>query len=171
MPDIGAKCSELLAAFQSDAYLAAFQFLDHLRDLGKQEPEIVGLEQQLVQRLAVKSHERISIAFPEVSDEELLDHYKLTSGWRRAELEELTLEECVRIHERIEIEPDPQSILIVGNRRRRRTGHQAGGSLREYLICEIDQEGETFIFCLVTGSWRKMITFNRFATKSPISQI
>jgi uncharacterized protein (TIGR04141 family) len=150
LQSVGAKCSELLAAYESNAYKEAFGYLDHLQPLGKHDPEIDRLEIHLAARLAERTHDRISIAFPEIPDEEQLDHFKVTGDRHAIQLEELTLEGIYQFLSQDELEPNPASIFVVGigdndapvTKRR---------SLREYLVCEIEHDNETYIFCL--GHW------------------
>ncbi len=150
LSSVGAKCSELLDAYESDAYRDAFSYLDHLRPLGKHEPEVEGLEALLSSQISDRAHDRISIAFPELPDEELLEHYKVSSNGHSVELEELTLDCIYQFIAEVGIDSDPGHIFVVGigdngepvTKRR---------NLREYIVCEIDRDDDTYIFCL--GHW------------------
>ena len=139
----------MLDLFESKDYKDGYEFLDQLQPLNKHDPRIPGLESQLVQRLKESSSDRISIAFPEMPNEEALDHYKVTCGGS-VDMQELTLEGIYDFIKTNDLAAEPEKIYVVGigdndaavTRRR---------SLRDYLACEFDHENETFLFC--NGEW------------------
>lgn len=146
---LGAICTDLLERYEAKDYKKLYGFLDNLMPLGKHDPRIPELEEKLAKRLAAKSYEKISIAFPEIPDEERLNHYKVSCGIS-VDLEELTLEGIYEFIKDYGIEANPDKIFVLGignddspvTRRR---------SLREYLAAEFEKGSDTFIFC--NGDW------------------
>jgi len=146
---LGAVCTELLDYYTGTNYKELFGFLDNLQPLSRHDPRLPTLEQELLERVQAKSFEKISIAFPEIPNEEVLDHYKVSSRVAM-DMEELTLEGIYEFIDQPNVTADPAKIFVVGigdndaavTRRR---------CLRDYLAAEFEQGEETFIFC--NGEW------------------
>lgn len=142
---LGSVCTELFDYYSDTNYKKAFGFLDNLQPLSKHDPRLPDLEQKLVERVQAKSFEKISIAFPEMPNEELLHHYKISCRATML-MEELTLEGIYKFLEETSVTADPAKIFVVGigdndnavTRRR---------CLRDYLAAEFEKGEETFIFC------------------------
>ncbi len=147
---VGDKCAELLKAFRSDAYKVAFGYLDHLWPINRKAPEIAGLEAKLEAKIAARSHNRLAVALPEIPDEEVLDFYKIFTQGRAVELDELDLEGIYAFLAGLRDPPSIRdvSIIGIGDNYEPVTPKR---TLRDYLVCELDADGETYIFCL--GEW------------------
>lgn len=152
LESLGAKCSDLLELYESEGYKEGFEFIDHLQPIGKKDPAIENLELQLVQRLTDRETDRLSIAFPEVPDDELLDHFRVWSGHTSVDMPELELSAMYEFLDENDIEPDPADIHIIGIDGNDNAVTKAR-TLRDYLACEFDEGGNTYIFC--HGDWFK----------------
>lgn len=146
---LGSVCKELFDRFASTDYKSSYAFLDNLVPLGRHDARIPEMEHELIERLKRKSKDRLSIACPEMPDEERLQHYRISCG-ASAQLDELTLEGIYEFIDDNQIEVNPNKIHVVGignddspvTRKR---------SLRDYLAAEIQINKDTFIFC--NGEW------------------
>lgn len=146
---LGSVCTDLLDHYESTDYKKLYGFLDNLMPISKHDPRRDDLEKKLVKRLAARSYDKISIAYPEMPDEERLHHYKVSSGVS-VDMDELTLEGLYEFMDDYSVAADSDKIHIIGigdndspvTRKR---------SLRDYLAAEFDKGGETFIFC--NGDW------------------
>lgn len=150
LAEVGDKCGELLVEFESEKYKESFRYLDNLWPINKNAPEVVDLDKELVAKLGARSHDRIAIAFPEIPDEELLDHFKVYCHFEAADLEELGLAGIYKFMDDSGLPPEPSQINIVGIGDNDQPVTKSR-SLREYLVCEVDRGDDTFIFCV--GQW------------------
>ena len=150
LAQVGDKCGELLAEFESEKYKDSFRYLDDLWPINKNSPEIPDLNNDLATKLAARSHDRIAIAFPEIPNEELLDHFRVYCRFESVDLEELGLAGIYTFMDESSLPPDPSQINIVGIGDNDQPITKSR-TLREYLVCEVDRGDETFIFCV--GQW------------------
>lgn len=146
---LGAICTDLLDRYEATDYKKLYGFLDNLVPLSKHDNRRADLEQQLVDRLKAKSYDKISIAFPEMPDEERLNHYKVSCD-TSVDLDELTLEGLYEfIYDyTIDVNLDKIYVLGIGNDDSPVTRRRP---LRDYLAAEFEHGNETFIFC--NGEW------------------
>lgn len=148
--DLATKCEKLLSIYKLSDYKTQFEIIDHLQPLQKHDPVVPFLEEQLSDRLKTRSTERISLAFPEVPNPELLEHYKVTGAFHSEDFDELTLSGIYDFMDRHSVQPKSDKVHIIGIGAND-TACTRLLSLREYLVGEFEQGLDTFLFC--HGNW------------------
>jgi|GEM_PF-2786398 len=151
LEDLAQKCSTILNLYNSDRYKENFSFLDHYRAIGKKDPIIQYLEVELENRILSQSTAKISIASPEMPDEQNIDRYKIYSGYKKNYFTELKLEEVYRfLTSYPDIENPLEKAHIIP------LDHDdnpcaKSASLRDYMVCEVAYEDNVFV--LSAGVW------------------
>jgi uncharacterized protein (TIGR04141 family) len=148
---LGEKCAQLLELFESDAYKDKLSFIDQLQPLNRKDPVVGRLDAELKRRLDLQSHDRIAIAYPELPDEEQLAVYKIWKQRSNSELEEISLGS---VYDFFNVYPDvprdPSQVHVIGlDGNDEPVTHKR--SLRDYLVCEIEWEGKTYVLSI--GQW------------------
>jgi uncharacterized protein (TIGR04141 family) len=151
LESIGEKCIHLFKQYHSDAYKTHFAFIDHIQPLSKKDPLVTELDADLQARIDARSQERLTIAYPEVPDYELLNVYRMQYGRKYKDMEELSLTEVyyfLDLHS--EIPALLNKLWVVGlDMNENAVTHKH--SLHDYLVCEIERGGDTYILSL--GQW------------------
>jgi len=145
------KCTEILALYNSDRYKENFAYLDHYRALGKDDTIIPHLESELEERIRNQSEDKISVASPELLDEQNIDHYKIY--WRRIkhEFSELKLEEVYFfLSNNTEIENPLEKVHIIPLDQDDNPCTKLA-ELRDYMVCEVVYEEDVYV--LSAGTW------------------
>lgn len=144
-------CRELLRSFESDRYRESFAFIDHLQPLARTNPLVAVLDSMATQMVSNRDKDRISIAYPEVPDFERLSQFKIWRARDNSMLPEIDLDAVYGfLDEHDNLPLNMERIYILGldaddspvMRKR---------SLRDYLVCELDYNEQTYILSL--GSW------------------
>lgn len=148
--DLAERCTELLVAYNSDAYRERFEFIDHLRPLKSTDPVVAQLEARLQELLEDRDDEMVAIAYPELPDDRL-DQWKVWKGHKRGWYEELELADIYEfLDEHDDVEPDPAAISVIGldSDEQPITGKT---NLHRFLVAQVEYEGSTFVLSL--GAW------------------
>lgn len=151
LAELPAKCEALLERFSSDDYKANFGFIDHLRPLRKDDPVVTDLNQALTERMASGSTDRVAVAPPDILDEVRLTAFTLKGAGVNDEADELDLATVYGVlddRDDVELVLDKVRVTPVNDE-----GAPIGTShrLRDYLVCEIEQDGQLFV--LSAGEW------------------
>lgn len=166
---LGQKCGQLLELYESDAYKENFGFIDHLQPLGKADPLVPLLDAHLRERLQGGSHDRISIAYPELPDEEQLAAFKLWHGSDHIYMEDLSLSGVYRYFETCpDVPRDPAACWVIGlDSNDGPVTHKR--PLREYLVCEAEHDGQIYVLSL--GQWFRVETDYAQQVRDAVAEI
>ncbi|MEV8539511.1 DUF6119 family protein [Streptomyces sp. NPDC051572] len=142
---------ELLAQFESDEYKKNFPFLDYYRPIDKESDTSKQLEKTLTERITARQQEKISLALPQLIDDEQVSHFELYARYRAAELDEITLSGVYAFLDEYYDGLDPLNtvkIMPVSD-----TGQAAGQkrTLRDWIVCELPDGSKTYVLSL--GQW------------------
>ncbi len=160
LEELAIKCSDILALYDSDRYKDNFAYLDHYRAVGKNDPVIAQLESELERRIIAQSTDKISIASPEIPDEQNIERYKIHIGISQYEFPELKLEEVYHfLSSNPDIENPLNKVHIIPLDQDDNPCAKAS-TLRDYLVCEAALAGD--IYVLSAGVW--------FRVSSPYAQ-
>lgn len=145
------KCSDILAIYNSDRYKENFAFLDHYRALGKSDPVIPNLDAELINRIRDQRTDKISLASPELLDEQNIDRYKIYCGRGSREFAELKLEEVYMfLADHADIEDPLEKVHVIPlDQDDNACGKPA--DLRDYMVCEVAYQGNVYV--LSAGTW------------------
>ncbi len=148
MPEI---LAELLERYQATDYKKGFRFLDHFQPMSKQSVVAPRLEGLLRERVMERHTEKISLATPQIIDDEQVNHFEVSARYKVAELDEVTLSSVYKFLDEFYEGGDPLGdtrIVPVSD-----SGQAAGKkrSLRDWIVCEIEDSGKTYVFSL--GEW------------------
>lgn len=151
LESLAEKCAELLRLFHSDTYKESFRFVDYIQPLRHRDGRIERLDSEVKQRIDARSRDRISVAYPELVDQEQLSCYRLAYRSKRKDIEEVTLEE---IYHFLTTYPDIGSPLddvsIIGiDEHEKPVTHKH--KLRHYLVSEVEEDDGTYVLSL--GQW------------------
>lgn len=147
---LGSLCETLLEKFQSQTYKEHFGFIDYLKPLQRHHDLVEVLNNKLKDLLETRVLDRITAAHPEIPESSIVN-YKIFSGRKKLEIEEISLEQ---IYVFMDTYPDLDDYLsktfIVGIDSE---GDQKTPKfrLKDYLVCEISDGSATYILSL--GEW------------------
>lgn len=166
---LGHKCEQLLELYESDAYKENFGFIDHLQPLAKTDPLVPILNGHLRERLETGAYDRISIAYPELPDEEQLAVFKLWHGTDHIYLEDLSLSGVYRYFEICpDVPRDPSMCWIIGlDSNDSPVTHKR--PLRDYLVCETEHDGQIYVLSL--GQWFRVEADYAQQVRDAVAQI
>ena len=149
--DLGEFCAALLKVYESDECRKRFDFLDRMQPLPKSAPIIAELEAKLLDRITRRSDKKLVIAYPDFTQEQLVDHYRIGSGHRSVEMHDVSLSGVYKfLDDNPDVSPEVDKIWVFGE-------DSDGGriterrTLREYLVCEVAREDA--IYYLSFGEW------------------
>lgn len=145
------KCLEILVLYNSDRYKENFAFLDHYRALGKKDPIIPYLESELEERIRNQSTDKISVASPELLDEQNIDRFKIFSGRSNYEFPELKLEEVYSFLRNNEDIEDPLEKVKIIPLDQDGNPCTKSADLRDYMVCEVAHAENVYV--LSAGTW------------------
>ncbi|MZE47109.1 hypothetical protein GTY49_30000 [Streptomyces sp. SID5477] len=143
--------SALLERYQATDYKKGFPFLDYFQPLAKESEEVSALEELLLRKVKERRTEKISLAMPQIIDDEQVSHYEISARYKVAEVDEVTLSSAYRFLDEFYEGDDPlggAKIVPVAD-----SGQAAGKKrpLRDWIVCEIEQSGKTYVLSL--GEW------------------
>lgn len=145
------ECSYLYELYLSDSYKEHFGFIDYFCAFNKKDPLVEILNEDLIDKVNLRTHEKISVAHPELFDEQLLDHYKLYFYNRNQVFDELTLQAIYEFMDTYNDIDDPlDKIKIIGLDENDNPVTKSS-SIKEYLVCEIEKDNKTYV--ISSGSW------------------
>ncbi len=152
LADLETHASFLLEQFQSDNYRDAFGFIDNFRPLRSGDPLVEHLDGLLAEALDGRQTQKLSLAAPEVLDEDRFDHFKVIFAGKSEEMSELALVDLYELLDQWDVGGADAlhkvSVIAVD-------GDGAAAStkreLRRYLAAELTDDDATYM--LVTGQW------------------
>ncbi|NMB81002.1 MAG: TIGR04141 family sporadically distributed protein [Ignavibacteria bacterium] len=112
-PDLGEKCLQLLNSFNKDVYRQNFPFIDYLQTV-KDEEIIADLEDILKTSIERRSKDKLSLAYPEIPDFELIEHIKIWKGHKKKFLDEVDIDHLYAFLDEINLDEDLDSINLQG---------------------------------------------------------
>ncbi|WP_260636320.1 DUF6119 family protein [Streptomyces angustmyceticus] len=148
LPDV---LGTLLERFNSNEYKKRFPFLDYYRPLEDESEITKTLNSLLDARINERSLDKLSLALPQLIDDEQVNHFDLSARYKRAELDEITLSNVYTFIDEYYEGSTPLSevkIVPVAD-----TGQPAGQKrpLRDWIVCEFDESESTYVLSL--GNW------------------
>lgn len=153
LPQLGAKCEDLLDAFKSEAYRENFEFIDHLR-LVKDKDLCQTLENLLNAALTNRQTDKFLLAYPELDFWTSAEEYKVTGNYRSEQIPDIDIDlvyECI----------DSLGIEEVDCRKIKLIGLNGDGeavttsrTLLDYAVFETDHEGGRLLLSL--GKWFRL---------------
>lgn len=147
---LGDICRILLEAFSSDQYKTRFPFVDYLTPIPQHDPIVETLNNAVISLLGQRTHERITLAYPEMPDFERIDHLKIWNSLFAMEMQDLSLSAVYDFLDANPASGDPHSIHLVAlDANDAAVMHKH--SLWEFLVCEVEHDGGTYILSL--GQW------------------
>lgn len=147
---LGTLCEELLKSFGASEYKKQFGFIDYLRMLSKSDSLVLGLEDNLKKLIKNRETEQITVAHPDIPDNSVVE-YIISSGTKRVETDEITLDSVYELLDQLPAEVDPVNKVIIYGVDDLGTMKTARYSLKDFLVCEIIKSGNTYIHSL--GQW------------------
>ena len=152
LAELGDRATFLLSQFNSTSYQEFFGFIDNFRPLTAKDPLTETLDGLLGATLDARRFEKISLAAPEVIDEDRFDHYKVMGVRQSAELDDLRLEDLYQLladwgTEGLEALSSVSLVAVDGDGGAASTKRE----LHRYVAAEIDHDGKTYM--LVAGQW------------------
>lgn len=143
--------STILDAYESEEYKVTFPFLDHYSPIDKHDPRFAELEEELLDRIRNRATGKISLAMPQVVDDEQVSHFDISGSHKAAELEEVTLTGVYEFLDASYDGDDPlQDVRIVPVA----DSGQAAGQKRplyDWVVCEVVEADRTYVLSL--GEW------------------
>lgn len=150
--DLVSHAEFLLEQFRSTTYRDAFSFIDNFRPLRTGDPLITALDSRLAERIDRREIEKLSLAAPEIIDEDRFDHYKVTFRNQSVELPELVLPDIYEFLGSLQADGTDtlakvHLVAVDGDGQAASTRRE----LKRYVAAEIDHDNETYM--LVAGLW------------------
>lgn len=149
--DLTALCSDLLDAFEDDAYKDNFEWIDHLGIV--EDPAIVqALNDQMVAQLILANTDDTHMAMPELINWEDIDSFKI-NGTRGITYDDLDLDEYLKHldKKRDSISLDRLKSWRVSIKYSRSSEYERKWSVYDCLVSE--QRLNTTLYVLIEGRW------------------
>lgn len=142
---------QLLERYESTDYKTNFPFLDYYQPLDRSSSIAIELDQILEERIKERKFDKISLAQPQILDDEQVSHFELSARYKVAELDEVTLTGVYSFLDEFYEGDDPLAdakIVPVTD-----AGQPAGQRrpLHDWIVCELEQSGKTYVLSL--GEW------------------
>lgn len=154
LPNLGAKCSELLAAYNSDAYKGkGFGFIDFLQ-CERDPTRIADLNAKLVGALTAGQFDGLHLAPPEPIDDEDIDCFTFSPAKGADECQELEIEPMLAALGTDEITWANLRALRVCVRHPNSVAPQPKWSVTQCLVYEL-MDGDTR-YVLTCGEWYRI---------------
>jgi uncharacterized protein (TIGR04141 family) len=167
--ELAQKCEEILSVYQSDNYKENFAYLDHYRALDKNDPIISDLESKLEEKIKDQSHEKISVASPELLDEQNIDRYRIFQSHRNHEFPELILDEIYQfVSNHPEIENPLKKIKIIPVDQDDNPCSKSS-ILLDYMVFEINYNDNLYV--LSAGTWFRVDLDYAESVRNRVQQI
>ncbi|WP_392840243.1 DUF6119 family protein [Streptomyces sp. LN500] len=148
LPQIMGK---LLERYEATDYKKDFPFLDHYRPIGREEEVVGSLDSRLRAKVAERSLEKISLAMPQMVDDEHIHHFDISARYKVAEIDEITLAGVYSfIDEYYEGDEPLGDVKIVPVAD---SGQPSGQkrSLQDWIVCEFEEAEKTYVLSM--GNW------------------
>lgn len=147
LEDLPTVLDKLLDLHGRDDYRERFGFIDNYRSLRKDDPVVSRLDEALRAKIAQRDHEKISLAYPEIIDDEDVAYVHVTANRRSTDLTDLSLDAIYGVLEGARV-PDPlkQVYIVPINDAGDAVG--ARKKLREYLVSELEIGDKTYVLSL-----------------------
>ena len=149
--DLGAKCQEIIRAFQDDTYKEHFAWIDHVGEV-RDKKTIDQLNAKLMEALESGATDRLHLAPPEAVDWQAVDCFRFR-GTRQKEYSDLDMDEYLKAlgddrHELTieKLKSYPVMIRWAGNDQ-----FVNQWTIFNCIVCELTKTGQ--LYALVDGRW------------------
>ena len=146
-----AVLAELLERYQATDYKRGFPFLDYFQPLSGSSEVVSALDGMLIDWMKERRDRKISLAMPQIIDDEQVSHFEISARRRVVELDEITLSSAYRFLDGYYDGDDPlgdTKIVPISD-----SGQASGKkrTLRDWVVCELEHLGKTYVLSL--GDW------------------
>lgn len=150
LEDLPKVLDKLLDLHGREDYRERFGFIDNYRSLRKDDPVVGQLDEALRAKIAQRDHEKVSLAYPEIIDDEDVAYVHVTANHRAIDLTDLSLDAVYGFLEDARVPNSLTQVYIVPIND---AGDAVGArkKLREYLVSELELGEKTYILSL--GDW------------------
>ncbi|MEU7100383.1 DUF6119 family protein [Streptomyces longwoodensis] len=146
-----AVLAELLERYKATDYKRGFPFLDYFQPLSEGSEVVSALDETLLDWIKERRDGKISLAMPQIIDDEQVNHFEISARRKVVELDEVTLSGVYRFLDEfyegdhplgeIKVVPVSDSGQAAGKKR----------TLRDWVVCELEYSDKTYVLSL--GDW------------------
>lgn len=145
--ELGEMCRTLYDCWSQETYLQTFPFIDHLKEV-RDETLLDVLDSSLREALDGRQTERLTLAYPELSNWDRAECYRIYQGRIRGECDEVDLEAVYRFLDEFDlrdIDPTKVNVLALDDDAR-----PVGppNVLYDYLVFETKHDQQTYVLTL-----------------------
>ncbi|MDT0570549.1 DUF6119 family protein [Streptomyces sp. DSM 3412] len=143
--------TELLERYEATDYKRGFPFLDYFQPLSAGSEVVSTLDEMLLEWVKERREGKISLAMPQIIDDEQVNHFEISARRKVVELDEVTLSGAYRFLDECYEGEDPlgdTKIVPIAD-----SGQASGKkrTLRDWVVCELEHSGKTYVLSL--GDW------------------
>jgi uncharacterized protein (TIGR04141 family) len=145
--ELGETCTRLHAVWSKKTYEQAFPFFDHLREV-RDDELVKALDENLAEAIARRQTDRLTLAYPEMSNWDRAEGFKIYQGHRRTVSDEIELTAVYAFCDQLastDVDPRKVHILALDG------DDQPVGpaqTLYEYAVFETQLKSKTYILTL-----------------------